>query len=81
MSALAPLVARLRPHLDTDAATALLARAVQAASVTGDEARMVAMLRPEMERLRLAPQVEDFLPGRPNIIGRRAGGGISAISA
>lgn len=75
MSALAPLVARLRPHLDTDAATALLARAVQAASVTGDEARMVAMLRPEMERLRLAPQVEDFLPGRPNITGRRAGGG------
>lgn len=36
---------------------------------------MVAMLRPEMERLGLAPQIEEFLPGRPNITGRRAGGG------
>lgn len=75
MTDLAPLIARLRPHLDPDAATALLARAVQAASVTEDEARMVAMLRPEMERLGLSPQVEEFLPGRPNITGRRAGGG------
>jgi acetylornithine deacetylase len=36
---------------------------------------MVAMLRPEMERLGLAPRVEDFLPGRPNITGRRVGTG------
>jgi len=76
MTDTATLVARLRPHLDTDAATALLARAVQAASVTGDEARMVTMLRPEMERLGLSPRIEDFLPGRPNISGRRAGGGV-----
>jgi acetylornithine deacetylase/succinyl-diaminopimelate desuccinylase-like protein len=69
------LIARLRPHLDTGVATSLLTRAVQAASVTGDEASMVAMLRPEMERLRLSPQVEEFLPGRPNISGRRLGGG------
>ena len=69
------LIARLRPHLDTAAATDLLARAVQAASVTGNEANMVAMLRPEMDRLRLSPHVEDFLTGRPNITGRRPGAG------
>ena len=75
MTALHTLVTRLRPHFDAGAATDLLSRAVQAASVTGDEARMVGMLRPEMERLRLAPRVEDFLPGRPNITGHRAGAG------
>ena len=75
MTALHTLVTRLRPHFDAGAATDLLSRAVQAASVTGDEARMVGILRPEMERLRLAPRVEDFLPGRPNITGHRAGAG------
>jgi acetylornithine deacetylase/succinyl-diaminopimelate desuccinylase-like protein len=69
------LIARLRPHLDTAAATDLLARAVRAASVTGDEAKMVAMLRPEMDRLGLSPRVEEFLVGRPNITGRRTGAG------
>lgn len=69
------IIARLRPHLDVASATDLLTRAVQAASVTGDEGRMVAMLHPEMERLRLSPKVEDFLPGRPNISGRRQGAG------
>ena len=69
------LITRLRPHLDTGVATALLSRAVQAASVTGDEARMVAMLRPEMQRLGLSPVIEEFLPGRANITGRRAGTG------
>jgi acetylornithine deacetylase len=69
------LIARLRPHLDTAAATDLLALAVQAASVTGDEAKMVAMLRPEMDRLGLSPRVEEFLVGRPNITGRRPGAG------
>lgn len=75
MTAPDALIARLRPYLDTVAATDLLARAVRAASVTGDEANMVAMLRPEMDRLRLEPQVEDFLAGRPNITGRRPGAG------
>lgn len=73
MTEVATLLARLRPHLDTAAATGLLTRAVQSASVTGDEARMVVMLRTEMERLRLSPQIEDFLPGRPNITGGRRG--------
>ncbi|GAB1480069.1 M20 family metallopeptidase [Paracoccaceae bacterium] len=36
---------------------------------------MAAMLRPEMDRLGLDPRIEDFLPGRPNITGRRAGAG------
>ena len=75
MTPLDALVDRLRPHLDTEAATRLLSRAVGAASVTGDEARMVEMLRPEMERLQLSPRVWDFLPGRPNITGRRVGAG------
>jgi acetylornithine deacetylase len=75
MNGLNDLIERLRPHLDAEAATALLARAVRAASVTGDEARMVAMLRPEMDRLGLSPTIEEFRPGRPNIIGRRVGTG------
>jgi len=69
------IVSLLRTHLDVDAATRLLTRAVQAASVTGNETSMVAMLRPEMERLGLSPRVEEFLPGRPNIAGRRSGHG------
>ena len=69
------LIARLGALLDRDRATDLLARAVRAASVTGNEVAMVAMLAPEMERLALAPVVEDALPGRPNIRGTRAGAG------
>jgi acetylornithine deacetylase len=75
MSELDVLISRLRLHLDAEAATRLLARAVQAGSVTGNEADMVAILLPEMDRLRLSPRVEDFLPGRPNITGRRQGAG------
>ena len=56
MTAVDALVARLRPHQDTSAAIDLLARAVTAASVTGDEAAMAAMLQPEMDRLGLEPQ-------------------------
>jgi acetylornithine deacetylase len=69
------IVARLRPHLDASVATDLLARAVMAASVTGEEAAMAAMLGREMDRLGLDPRAEDFLPGRPNITGRRKGAG------
>ena len=75
MTVSAALLARLRSAFDPQQATALLARAVQAASVTGQEARMVACLAPEMERLRLSPVVSDALPGRPNIWGTRAGAG------
>lgn len=76
MTATDALIARLRPHLDAQGANDLLARAVKAASVTGNEAAMAAMLQPEMARLGLDPRVEDFLPGRPNISGRRKGAGI-----
>lgn len=68
------LIDRLRAAFDPVAADGLLERAVRAASVTGCEARMVAMLAPEMARLGLDPRVGDFLPGRPNIDGARAGG-------
>lgn len=75
MTNIAHLVRHLRPYLDAEAANDLLGRAVQAASVTGNEGNMVAMLRPEMDRLGLSPRVSDFLPGRPNITGRRPGAG------
>ncbi len=75
MTDLAPLLMRLRKSFDPAAATDLLVRSVQAASVTGDEARMVTVLAQEMTRLGLDPKVDDFLPGRPNITGRRAGTG------
>jgi acetylornithine deacetylase len=75
MTGIAPLLRRLRPHLDPEFANNLLVRAVRAASVTGDEARMASMLLPEMLRLGLAPVVEDFRPGRPNITGCRRGNG------
>ncbi|MCC5975297.1 MAG: M20/M25/M40 family metallo-hydrolase [Rubellimicrobium sp.] len=66
---------RLRAAFDPEYANALLARAVQAASVTGAEAAMVAMLEPEMTRLGLSPITEAVLPGRPNIHGLRKGHG------
>lgn len=75
MTARDNVIARLRPHLDTSAANDLLGRAVKAASVTGNEGAMAAMLQPEMARLGLDPLVQDFLPGRPNISGRRKGAG------
>ena len=66
-------LALLRSHLDAAAALGLLRRAVAAESTTGNEARMAAMLAPEMARLGLDPVQEDFLPGRPNICGSREG--------
>jgi len=69
------LIPPLRAALDRDRATDLLARAVQAASVTGNEAAMVDMLAPEMARLALNPTVDQALPGRPNIRGTRNGAG------
>ena len=71
MTAPADLIRRLRGAFDPDAATDLLVRAVQAASVTGNEIRMADMLIPEMTRLGLNPQRAEFLPGRPNVTGTR----------
>ena len=75
MTVPAALLARLRDHLDPAFADGLLVRAVQAASVTGDEGRMADMLVPAMAALGLNPQRQDFLPGRPNVTGTRAGAG------
>ena len=54
---------------DQDAALDLLKRAVQARSVTGDEANFVKVLQTELESRGLQPQQEEFLPRRPNIWG------------
>ncbi|WP_348641812.1 M20 family metallopeptidase [Aestuariivirga litoralis] len=43
--------------------------------MTGDERLMADVLKPEMQRLDLAPRCEDFLPGRPNVYGARMGNG------
>ena len=67
------LIEKLRLALDEQGATELLAAAVSAASVTGNEALMVQVLRPVMERLNLLPIEEEFSPGRPNIYGVRKG--------
>ncbi|MGI9435881.1 MAG: M20 family metallopeptidase [Geminicoccaceae bacterium] len=76
MMAIDDLANRLRPLLDEEAAIDLLRRAVGRESVTGDEANMVAFLEGEMASLNLGPLGKgDFLPGRPNIWGRRPGKG------
>ncbi len=67
------LLDRLRAAQDEGGAVDLLRRAVRAPSVTGSEAAMAAMLRPEMGRLGLGPVMEEFLPGRPNVRGSREG--------
>lgn len=69
------MIARLRAAFDPDRATSLLAQAVRAASVTGNEDVMVAVLRSEMERQALSPVVDMALPGRPNVRGQRKGAG------
>jgi acetylornithine deacetylase len=68
------LIERLRAAFDPSAADDLLRRLVRAASVTGEEARAVEVLAPEMARLGLAPRIDDFMPGRPNVTGSRTGG-------
>lgn len=67
------LLRQLEAAFDPVKSNDVLVRAVQAASITGDEAHMVDMLRPEMQRLGLKPETKDFLPGRPNIYGQRQG--------
>ena len=67
------LVATLKRFLDESQATDVLRRAVAATSITGAESKMVEMLKPVMEILRLSPTIEEFSPGRPNIYGVRNG--------
>ncbi len=66
---------RLKSALDADAAVALLKGAIARESVTGNEANFVSYLQEQMQTLGLAPQSDDFLPGRPNVWGARKGHG------
>ena len=58
---------------DKDHDQSLLSRAVQARSVTGEEANFVAYLNDVLERQGFDPQQAEFLPGRPNLWGQRKG--------
>jgi len=70
------LHSRLSAALDRDDAIALLRGAIGCDSVTGNEANFVSYLRQQMQT-RGIHQIEtaDFLPGRPNVWGQRAGSG------
>ena len=61
--------------IDREAVLTLLKGAVACESVTGNEANFVAFLQAQLERLKVAYQRADFLPGRPNIWGQRKGSG------
>jgi len=69
------LSVELEQHLDKDGAIELLRGAVQAHSITGNEANFVAYLSDKMHTLDLAPIIEEFAEGRPNIFGKKAGSG------
>ncbi|AVF04425.1 MULTISPECIES: M20 family metallopeptidase [Devosia] len=67
---------RLLAALDRDEAIGLLRGAIGCNSVTGNEANMVAYLDRQMRERGLADiEIAEFLPGRPNIWGRRKGSG------
>ncbi len=68
------LTTKLEPALDMPAAIALLQRVVGCDSVTGKEAGVAAILADELRGLGAeGVTTKDFLPGRPNAWGRRAG--------
>ena len=69
------LVSLLAELQDRDHDLALLRNAIQAQSITGNEANYVSFLARQMERRGLAPQQKDFCPGRPNLWGLKAGAG------
>ena len=69
----AALASRLRGLLDRDRALDLLKGAVARRSVTGEEKNFVDYLEGRMRALGLAPELQDFLSGRPNVWGERKG--------
>jgi acetylornithine deacetylase len=76
MTAENDLFARLRAALDRDAAIDLFRGAIRHDSITGNEANVAAYLAEAMRTLNLsALQTADFLPGRPNVWGKRVGAG------
>ena len=66
---------RIDAALDETKAIALLRGAVARNSITGNEANFVEFLSGEMQKRKLDPVTQDFLPGRPNIWGTRSGRG------
>jgi acetylornithine deacetylase/succinyl-diaminopimelate desuccinylase-like protein len=66
---------KLRQHLDEAKALELLKGAVARQSITGNEANFVSYLNEQLGARDLAPTIEEFLPGRPNIFGKRQGVG------
>ncbi|MCF4099737.1 M20 family metallopeptidase [Maritalea mediterranea] len=61
--------------LDEITAVELLRGAVARESITGNEANFVGYLDEQMAARKLSPVQEEFLPGRPNIFGKRHGSG------
>ncbi|MGJ8527583.1 M20 family metallopeptidase [Maritalea sp.] len=72
---MANLQENLGKQLDRDKAISLLRGAVAKESITGNEANFVSYLQVEMSARNLAPTLEEFLPNRPNIFGKRTGVG------
>ncbi|MGY3670918.1 M20 family metallopeptidase (plasmid) [Marinovum sp. KMM 9989] len=64
---------RIDAALNEETALALLKGAVACNSITGKEANFVDFLSREMRKRNLAPETEEFRPGRPNIWGARSG--------
>jgi acetylornithine deacetylase len=70
------LAARLWDALDRDAALALWRGAIGQESITGNEANFVAYLERQIRALGLSDvATAEFLPGRPNVWGKRKGTG------
>lgn len=69
----AETASRIDAALDEKEAIALLKGAVACNSITGNEANFVEFLACEMQKRDLKPEMEEFLPGRPNIWGIRSG--------
>ena len=68
-----PIIDRLEQAQDTSADIALLRRAINCESITGNEAGFARLLREEMTDIGLVTGLEEFLPGRPNVWGRQDG--------
>lgn len=65
----------LEASQDKEADLKLLCEAIARESVTGNERNFVDFLKTTMTEMDLHPKSDDFLPGRPNLWGARAGEG------
>lgn len=69
------IIGRLGQAQDTEADIALLRRAINCESITGNEAGFAELLLEEMAGNGLDTGLAEFLPGRPNVWGRLDGAG------